>query len=88
MLAEREAKRAALGERTDVDDLAARRFEVDVDPAGSGNGLEVDLAGLGREIVELRVADDAESALASLRSHGIVDWDEWACVPDSSAALL
>src|SRR5215831_7562452 len=31
------------------------------------------LAGLGREIVELRVSGDAETALASLRSHGIVD---------------
>src|SRR2546428_6434523 len=36
------------------------------------------LAGLGREIVELRVSGDAESALASLRSHGIVDGDGFA----------
>jgi ABC-2 type transport system ATP-binding protein len=31
------------------------------------------LAGLGREIVELRVTGDAESALRSLRSRGVVD---------------
>src|SRR6266576_2313172 len=31
------------------------------------------LASLGREIVELRVPTDPEGALASLRSHGIVD---------------
>ena len=36
------------------------------------------LAGLGREIVELRVSGDSESALASLRSHGIVDGDGFA----------
>jgi ABC-2 type transport system ATP-binding protein len=36
------------------------------------------LAGLGREIVELRIGGDAESALASLRSHGIVDGDGFA----------
>ena len=36
------------------------------------------LAGLGREIVELRVSVDAESALASLRTHGIVDGDGFA----------
>jgi ABC-2 type transport system ATP-binding protein len=36
------------------------------------------LAGLGREIVELRVAGNAESALASLRSSGIVDGDGFA----------
>src|SRR5437667_1549242 len=33
------------------------------------------LAGLGREIVELRVSGDSESALASLRTHGVVDGD-------------
>jgi ABC-2 type transport system ATP-binding protein len=36
------------------------------------------LAGLGREIVELRIRGDAESALASLRSHGIADGDGFA----------
>jgi len=36
------------------------------------------LAGLGREIVELRVNGDPAGALASLRSHGIVDGDGFA----------
>ncbi len=36
------------------------------------------LASLGREIVELRVSGDPERALASLRSHGIVDGDGFA----------
>ena len=36
------------------------------------------LASLGREIVELRVSGDPEGALASLRSHGIVDGDGFA----------
>src|SRR5262249_29443155 len=36
------------------------------------------LAGLGREIIELRVSSDAETALASLRSRGIVDGDGFA----------
>src|SRR5262249_17077326 len=36
------------------------------------------LASLGQEIVELRVNGDAETALASLRSHGIVDSDGFA----------
>ena len=36
------------------------------------------LAGLGREIVELRVDGSAELALAALRSHGVVDGDGFA----------
>jgi ABC-2 type transport system ATP-binding protein len=36
------------------------------------------LAGLGREIVELRVNGDAAGVLASLQSHGIVDGDGFA----------
>ena len=36
------------------------------------------LAGLGREIVELRVRGDGERALASLRAHGVVDGDGFA----------
>ena len=33
------------------------------------------LAGLGRELVELRVSGNAETALASLRTHGIAGAD-------------
>jgi hypothetical protein len=33
------------------------------------------LAGLGREILELRVAGDVSAALAALRSRGIADGD-------------
>jgi ABC-2 type transport system ATP-binding protein len=36
------------------------------------------LAGLGREIVELRVSGDGERALESLRDHGVVDGDGFA----------
>src|SRR3989442_9826105 len=36
------------------------------------------LAALGREIVELRIDGDAQSALDSLRSRGIVDGDGFA----------
>src|SRR5436309_10205569 len=36
------------------------------------------LAGLGEEIVELRVRGDGERALASLRAHGVVDGDGFA----------
>ena len=36
------------------------------------------LAGLGREIVEIRVADDPAAALGALRSHGIANGDAFA----------